>query len=115
LAELPAEFKKTTTGERFLLGNSIETDAPGSIVFASDWQLNIMGQADSVTADGTFNTCPEPFAQVYCIIANFHRTRKNVPVCICLLPDKMSQTYNDVWALLSHSLSEPLKAIRSVN
>lgn len=114
LVDLPSEFVLNSEKERLLLGNSIAADSPGCIVFASDWQLNLMAKADSITADGTFSTAPPPFAQVYSIIANFHENRRNVLVCMCLLPDKTFESYKYVWELLSHSLKEPLKSIRYI-
>lgn len=110
LEELPA--CQTLIGERFLLGNSIKDNRPGCIVLSSDWQLNLLGQADSVTADGTFKTCPQPFCQIYCLVANFHKDRRNIPVLFALLPDKTAQSYEYVWSTLANYILEPIKAIR---
>lgn len=112
LEELPEDLCKTSMGERFLLHNSITDNSPGCIILSSDWQLNLMSQADSVTADGTFSTCPTPFAQIYTIIANFHADRRNIPVVFALLPDKSAQTYEQVWSALTLYLLGPVRAIR---
>jgi hypothetical protein len=36
----------------------------GFILFATDEQVRLMGQCSSLHMDGTFKTCPRPFAQV---------------------------------------------------
>ena len=112
LEDLPEGLCQTSLGERFLLSNSIGSNSPGCIIFASDWQLNLMSQADSVTADGTFSTCPAPFAQIYTVVANFHEERRNIPVLFALLPDKSAQTYEHVWSNINLYLLGPVKAIR---
>jgi hypothetical protein len=36
----------------------------GFIMFATDEQIRLMGDCSSLHMDGTFKTCPRPFAQV---------------------------------------------------
>lgn len=42
---------------------SVKVNA-GFIVFATDEQIRLLGECSSLHMDGTFKTCPRPFAQV---------------------------------------------------
>jgi hypothetical protein len=37
--------------------------AGGYILFATDDQIRVMGESTALHMDGTFKTCPRPFAQ----------------------------------------------------
>jgi len=76
-----------------------------SCFFLPEWQLNVLAHADCMMADGALSTSHEPFPQVYTIIGNFHESRKNIPVCTCLVLDKQADTFIYVWELLSHNLT----------
>ena len=112
IEKLPEKFTQTAHGLRFLLLNSIHYNDPGILFFASDWQLNLMDKADSITADGTFSTAPSPFHQLYVIMANFHKNRRNYPVGFAFLPDKTTQTYVQLWTAVSAFVLEPPRAVR---
>jgi hypothetical protein len=112
IEEPPEKFTKTASDGRFLLLNTISENRPGVLLFSSDWQLNLLSDADSITADGTFKTAPDPFRQVYTIVANFHKNRRNYPVAFALLPDKTANVYSQIWSTMSQYLLEPPRAVR---
>ena len=69
----------------------------GSELFCSKTQLQIAGSCESIFIDGTFGTCPFPFYQVVYING---RCGENVyPLATALLPNKLQDTYKEVFEL----------------
>lgn len=112
LEAIPEDLARTSQQKRFLLLNSVKDNQPGTLIFSSDWQLSLLDSADSLTADGTFDTCPFPFGQIYTVVANFHKSRRNYPVALCLLANKSTQSYEEVWSCLSGYCLENVDSVR---
>ena len=65
------EWTMTSSGKPFLLAD----DGLGDnklIMFATDDNIAILCEADTIYIDGTFQTCPKPFYQIYSIHAFKH-------------------------------------------
>jgi len=71
--DIAPQYKKTTTGERFLLADRVQRyDGEVHqrlIVFATDEQLRTLFTSDHIFMDGTFDSVPAHFHQVYSIHA----------------------------------------------
>lgn len=69
--DIPPRYRKTVNGERFLLADRIqlvdENAGHRLIVFASDEQLGILFTSSHILMDGTFDSSPPHFNQIYSI------------------------------------------------
>ena len=65
--DMPAEFKTTTDGRRFLLHDNGPEAAERVVIFSTDEQLKLMAEADSIDMDGTFDTSPDLYIQLFTI------------------------------------------------
>ena len=91
LSDIPKEFA-FIGDEKFLRYN--EKLAQGRIlIFASDHGLQTLKSCDQWHGDGTFDTAPDPFYQVYPIFGSFEGSKHLIPCAFCLLPDKKAETY----------------------
>ncbi|CAF0856064.1 unnamed protein product [Rotaria sordida] len=68
---IPSRYQKTTDGERYLLADRIQ---PGGekvekrlIIFSTDEQLRLLFTSPHIMMDGTFDSCPPYFEQVFSI------------------------------------------------
>ena len=65
--DLQDELTTTTANERFLLVNTGDQDK--NLIFATNRNLQILADNDTIYVDGTFNTCPLLFTQFYTLHA----------------------------------------------
>ena len=62
---IPRRFRKTVTGERFLLKNDTEN---GLVVYSTTEALTIFASCEYIIGDGTFKSCPPPYVQLYVLL-----------------------------------------------
>jgi hypothetical protein len=121
LESLPPQFTTTFDGDKFLLFNKVmgasSSDEPEAgtqeatqgastsgkaagkaagktsrmIGFASNFGLHLLRQADIWSADGTFSVAPEPFYQIYTILA--HLDGYAFPAAFVFMPGKKAYMY----------------------
>jgi len=95
LAEIPERFTKTSSGDQFLIANeAIGHDGERIVIFASKSGMKMMQQANAWTADGTFDLCPKPFAQIYSFMAEIQG--RSYPTVFCFMPNKKAGSYRFV-------------------
>ncbi len=71
------------------------------LIFMSEFGKRILQASNTFYRDGTFSICPEPFGQLYTVIADGGGTMKNVfPCAFMLLPNKKSDTYDHAFLKL---------------
>ena len=98
---LPEEYQKTYSGQDFIL--HAENDNK-FMIFATLDNLRHLAAADTYYGDGTFNSCPSLFYQMYTIHANVHN--KIVPLVYALLPDKKQSTYVQLFTILKEKAAQ---------
>jgi hypothetical protein len=69
--DIPLRYQKTANGERFLLADKIQSVdrkvQKRIIVFSTDEQLRLLFTSSHIMMDGTFDSCPPHFDQIYSI------------------------------------------------
>ena len=79
------EWTRTHKGEQFLLiENGNENDR--MVIFTTSDNLRYLSNADIIYMDGTFQTCPSLFYQIFTLHA--FKNGKQFPFVYCLLPGK---------------------------
>jgi hypothetical protein len=58
-----------------------------------------------MSCDGTFASCPEPFKQIFFIMAKMQNDSSAVPAAFILLPDKQMSTYESMMKELKKVVS----------
>jgi hypothetical protein len=92
-------YKKTKNKKRFLLSHT----SNDLIIFASDYQLEILSKAERWHIDGTFNASPNLFYQLYSIHAWLFN---EMHVCVfALLKNKLQTTYVELFNELKEKAS----------
>jgi hypothetical protein len=114
LESLPDKFKITASGDKFLIFNKLigtavgvdvestqeatqGTSTSGSktgarmIGYSSNFGLHLLRQAEVWSADGTFSVTPEPFYQLYTILA--HLDGYSYPSAYVFMPGKKRYMY----------------------
>ena len=74
---LPKRFTVTSTGEPFLAHKEY-TDDEGEdciLIFISDHGKFILSKSEEIFIDGTFDTCPLPFSQIFVILGRIEDQR----------------------------------------
>lgn len=102
LENLPFKFSQTFDGERFLLANYTNDVGERSLIFCSSFGLQVLSKAKTWSSDGTFQTVPEPFYQLYSIMGEIDG--KSYPAAFCLLPNKKSISYRSAFAEIRKAL-----------
>ena len=67
LFNIPDPFKLTMDGKRFLLLNESRVRCERLLLYASDAQLVILFDSETIYMDGTFSKAPSHFLQIYII------------------------------------------------
>jgi hypothetical protein len=67
------------------------------LIFMSDHGAWVLGHSSHIYCDGTFDTCPVSFSQLYFIMGQTDDTKRAVPCVFALLPDKDGTTYLKMW------------------
>jgi hypothetical protein len=60
----------------------------------------ILARSEMIFCDGTFDSAPPPFAQIYFVLGKMANNRA-VPCVFALLPNKASSTYRKMWEHIS--------------
>ena len=105
--ELPAEFKKTNDGDRFLLYDSYEDesynlDCGRILVFGTRENLRVLEKTDIWYLDGTFKVVPTIFFQLFTILGSVTQHYKGtdrkiaLPLVYALLESKAEKAYSKV-------------------
>ena len=61
------------------------------VIFATDDNIRILVEAETVFVDGTFHTLPQFFYQIFTLHA--FKNGQQFPLAYCILPDKSRDTY----------------------
>lgn len=68
---IPLFYQQTNDGQRFLLADRVQrvegNIAKRMIIFATDEQLRLLFGCAHILMDGTFDSCPPYFDQIYSI------------------------------------------------
>jgi hypothetical protein len=99
---LPEKFKVTSTGGPFLrYMDFLDGDKNKlMLVFMSEHGAWALGKSTAIYCDGTFETCPAPFGQLYFILGQMGPSKRAIPCVFALLPDKEGKTYQHLWKVL---------------
>ena len=90
---LSAMDTTTYKHEDFLLENNLET---GNVIFSCTSNLEfLVNYAEEIFVDGTFNSCPKFFCQLYTIHGLCNGLY--IPLVYSLLPGKSEAIYNAMW------------------
>ena len=103
--QIRGSWKKTLSGELFLLKNDCEN---GIVIFTTNENLKMLGECKNVLADGTFKSCPPPFEQLYALFGNGDRT---VPLVFGLLSGKSTFIYRKFF----RTIFRKMRNLRIVN
>ncbi|CAI6352020.1 unnamed protein product [Macrosiphum euphorbiae] len=98
---IPDEYKKSVSGEPFLLYDSFleNVDNKRILLFSTLKNLELLQNSYYWFADGTFSCTPKLFTQLYTIHSIID---KNViPLVYVLLPDKSEDTYRRMFVALN--------------
>ncbi|CAF4082155.1 unnamed protein product, partial [Rotaria sordida] len=106
-------FTSTDQGERFLLYDSNNVQAPYApapskvgrlIIYASDLQLNILSKSKRIGSDGTFETAAQITHQNYIIMGEYEE-KHSVPLVFCLCEHMNYETYELIIQVLKTAVS----------
>ena len=90
------EWPESIDGKQFLLVE--DGDVKKIIIFATDDNMKLLAEAETLFVDGTFHTCPEIFYQIFTVHA--FKNGQQFPLAYCLLPDKTPGSYQWTFTLL---------------
>ena len=83
-----SSWAKTLSGKQFLLAKN---DEVGAVVMSTRFFIENLSDCDTILADGTFKTAPEPFAQIYTIFGVFENQK--IPLVFAFLSNKKKESY----------------------
>ena len=95
---------QTSKGECFLFINCLKSNI---ILFSCETNIRVLTEMDIVYMDGTFSYCTKYFLQLFTIhgLTNGHY----IPLLYCLLPNKNTKTYMELFSLLKSNIFEAYK------
>ena len=102
--DVQGRFRITVGGENWLLHDSGQDDEDRVLIFAAPSALHKLGSSKHWFADGTFETCPNIFYQIYTIHAEIHGEIH--PLLFALLPGKSEEIY----VKMLYAVSENMEA-----
>jgi len=102
LTDIPDQYKTTVDGERFVLFNDVVEGQGRMILFASAQGLILLQRSETWSCDGTFAVMPEPFLQLYTVMAELNN--KSYPCFFGLLPNKKGATYAKMLEVLKEAV-----------
>ena len=95
------EWTQTTSGNRFLLYDNNDLNNNRIVIFATDEQMQILGQSGKWFMDGCFKIAPRGLImQVYIICVEFGN--RSIPLVYALLQRKLQATYGEVLRALNN-------------
>ena len=121
LFDIPDQYKLTANGERFLLCDELRVRRERLLLYASDLQLDLLFDSQTVYMDATFSKAPPHFSQVFIIHAiNIDICKKNkphflrtllirflgLPCVFALMVNKKGVTYRQIFFELKQKASE---------
>ncbi|CAF4837510.1 unnamed protein product [Rotaria socialis] len=110
--EIPELYQQTLSNEQFLTSDLfLKCGQDRILVFASDQQLELLFESDTIFMNGTFDTSPANFKQVYLI--HVHKFDHGLPVAFCLLPNKRGKTYTALMEQLQEQANIMGKQVNS--
>jgi hypothetical protein len=84
--DIPSRYKKTSDGQRYLLSDKTQSINGNVekriIVYATDEQLRLLFTSSHIMMDGTFDSCPPHFDQLYSIHAIKNNQSKLLLFCL---------------------------------
>ena len=96
---LTGDWANTLGGEPFVLGESGAEDK--IILLGTQSNLHHLPEAECFYVDGTFETCPRLFYQIFTIhIIKYGQT---FPMVYALLPNKQQTTYNRMFMMVKEA------------
>ena len=75
------------------------------MVFISPMGREILRSAFIWFGDGTFKTCPLPFAQIYTVFG-MRKGYNSLPAVFSLLPNKTEATYRQMWEVIKKEIGD---------
>ena len=93
--DIPDCFRSTNTGEPFLLEATADNEI---LIFCTPTDLRLLCEADIVAMDGTFDSVPALYAQLFTLHAFFEN--KQLPLVYCLMSGKTRDAYASVFNIL---------------
>ena len=106
--DLQDEWTATTAYEIFLLVNDGDQDK--ILIFATNLNLQLLVDNDTIYADGTFYTCPSLFTQL-CTLHDMVDGGM-LPLVFALLPGKSEQLYTRYFHLLKEPCTQRQMALQ---
>jgi hypothetical protein len=99
---LPDKFTITSTGGIFMRYCDFVDEQKKKLmmIFMSDHSSWVLGRSMHIFADGTFDTSPDPFTQIYFIMGQMGPEKRAIPCVFALLPDKETNTYTKMWTII---------------
>ena len=97
------EWTQTIAGEPFLLAEDGDGDNK-IIIFSTDANIRHLSEADKIYVDGTFQTCPRLFYQIFTVHAFING--KQFPLVYCLLPGKSRAIYQRTLEIIERKAEE---------
>ena len=67
------------------------------IILSCNFQLNLLNDINILFMDGTFNTCPRSFYQIFNVIGYIAKKDVIFPVMVCLVNAKTERIYDNVF------------------
>ncbi|CAF1356593.1 unnamed protein product [Adineta ricciae] len=101
--DIPSIYKETSNGERFLLADRIQRVngeiGQRMVLYATDEQLRLLFDCSHILMDGTFDSCPPHFDQIYSI--HGIRNGQNFLCVLALLTGRFAAIYKDLFMILT--------------
>lgn len=92
--QIPDDLQRTNNMEKFLLFDSGCTSQKRMLIFGTEFNLNMLEKHKHWYADGTFDSTPALFTQIFTI--HIIVGGNVLPMIYALLPDKRETTYGKV-------------------
>ena len=110
LLNLPAQYQTLDSGEQFLL-SAEEVSGGVALIFMSQFGRRILAESDVWYMDGTFQSVPDQFAQLYVIFGSGGpgASEKIYPSAYMLLPSKSADAYKHAFqAVKAATINTPV-------
>ena len=103
LLSLSKKYTELPSGERFLQQEDAENNGRVALIFASEFGKRILKESSEWAMDGTFETVPTSFSQLYVVFGSGGQPSEKIyPAAYMLLPDKNSNTYKHAFQTLGN-------------
>ena len=101
LFSMPDAYTMATDGTKFLATvEYVDKDETSAfLLFISNHGKDVLRSYDVIQCDGSFQTCPKPFEQIY-FVFGCAPSGKIIPAAFSLLPNKSTTTYTALFAAI---------------